>query len=63
MNPKMKTAALWALGILATLAFLTVCSEPAPDNEISYMNFVLQKVVAMGVLIGSICAIGKLRYN
>lgn len=64
MNKKrkyMKTTITWALGVAAFVAFLTLCSEPAPGNDIDLGVFLFQKLIGAVVLVGSIIGISKVK--
>ena len=50
-----------ALGVTAFFAFLVMCSEPAPGEEVTMMAFTVKEVAALTVL--GICVWGIRRLD
>ena len=59
----MKTIIKWISGIIAVVAFLAICSEPAPGEEVSLSAFMIQKIIGFVVLVGSITIAMKISNN
>ena len=60
MSRKMKNILMSALGFLVMGAFLVMCSEPMPGEDIGVWEFTWPKLVAIGVMAGCVWGINKL---
>lgn len=57
---RMKNILMAGIGTLGFVAFLVLCSEPAPGEDITLWQLVWPKIIAMGVLGLSAWGIDKL---
>lgn len=57
---RMKKWLMPIVGLVGMLAFLVMCCEPAPGEEVSEWAFMWPKVVALGVIGGCVWVIRKL---
>ena len=57
---RIKDKLMQLIGVVAFFAFLVMCADIAPGEEMSEWNFIWPKLVAMAVIGGCVWAINKL---